>query len=93
MKAFFSVSNQNLLPGGQSGSGLINVSANSITTNGGKLVDITGYGYTNVAIPYTINLDMPLSDYTVEINNNPMGTTGNFSKFTINYTGGTQNYP
>jgi len=91
----FSASNQNLLPGGQSGSGLINVSANSITTNGGKLVAITGYGYTNVVVPYTINLDMPLSDYTVSINNNPRGTTttGDFSKFTVNYTGGTQNYP
>ncbi len=86
----FSASNQNLLPGGQSGSGLINVSANSITTNGGVLVDITGYGYTNVAVPYTINLDMPLSDYKVDTQGIP---NNDFSRFTVNYTGGTQNYP
>ena len=90
-----SVSNSNLVLGGQSGSGLINVSANTIRVNGGSPVGITGYGYTQVPVAYTINLDLPQSNYSVEINNKPRGatTTGDFSKFTVNYAGGSQNYP
>ena len=72
-----------------------NVSKNNITANGGSLVGITGYGYTNVAVPYTINLDLPQSAYSVSINNNRRGSTatGNFSKFIVNYMGGSQAYP
>ena len=89
------VSNSNLVLGGQSGSGLINVSANTIRVNGGSPVGITGYGYTQAPVAYTVNLDLPQSNYSVEIDNNPRGatTTGNFSKFTVNYAGGSQNYP